>query len=78
MFTVHLGASNSFHSLIQPLANEVFANHVLSFAHMDPLSILGAQDNWACPCLRIGNSEKIHNDFLLGPKKIKINKKSWI
>ena len=53
-----------------------FANHVLSFAHMVPLSILDTQDN--CPCVCIGNSEKIHDDFLWGPQKIEINKKSWI
>ena len=34
MNTLHLGASNSFNNLIQSLSNEVFANHVLSFAHM--------------------------------------------
>ena len=52
-----------------------FAKHVLSFAHMVQLSILDTRDNCACPCVRIGNSEKIHNDFLWGPQKIKINKK---
>ena len=55
-----------------------FAKHVLSFAHMVQLSILDTRDNCACPCVRIGNSEKIHDDFLWGPQKIKIYKKSWI
>ena len=49
-----------------------FAKHVLSFAHMVQLSILDTRDNCACPCVHIGNSEKIHDDFLWGPQKIKI------
>ena len=33
MNTLHLGASNFIHELIESLANEVFTNHVLSRAY---------------------------------------------
>ena len=44
-------------------------------AHTVPLSILRNRDYCACPHVQIGNSKKIHNDFLWGPQKIEINEK---
>ena len=48
---------------------------MLSFSHTVPLSILRNRDYRACQRVQIGNSKKIHVDFLRGPQKIEINEK---
>ena len=56
-----------------PLPMKFLPSTLCLFAHMAPLSILRTRDYCACPREQIGNSKKIHDDFLWD-RKLKLLK----